>query len=169
MALVGRDVELEEFAHVLDRAGAGHGEVLVLTGPRGAGKTALADAAVDLAHHREFRVLRGGGPLVWAQLARDLAVPDEIIGPLLGEPDPLQLDDVARRLVFPDRTVIVVDDVDRGGPAAVGLLAVLAGRIGASRTVVVATATTSVGAGRELRIGGLAEDELAAVLPSSRA
>ncbi len=169
MVLVGRDVELEELARALDRAGAGHGGVLVVTGPRGAGKTALADAAVDLAHGRGFRVLRGGGPLVWAQVARDLGVPDEVVAPLLGEPGPLELDDVARRLVSPDRTVVVVDDVDRAGPAAVALLAVRAGRVGAGRTVVVATATTSLDTGRELRIGGLAEDELAAVLPSSNA
>jgi len=51
----------------------------------------------------------------------------------------------------------------------VGLLAVLVGRVGASRTVVVATARTSLGIGREVTVRGLSEDELAQVLPSSQA
>ncbi|MFC0438958.1 ATP-binding protein [Kutzneria buriramensis] len=167
MDLVGRARELRDLTQALDRAVAGHGDVLVLTGPRGAGTTALADAAVDLARERGMAVLRAGGRLMWTQVARDRGVPDEAVAPLLASPGPLDLDDVARRLVSAEPLLIVADDVDRSG--GVDLLAVLAGRVGAGRTVVVATARGSVGVGREVAVRGLSEDELAQVMPSSQA
>lgn len=167
MDLVGRARELRDLTQALDRAVAGHGDVLVLTGPRGAGTTALADAAVELARERGIAVLRAGGRLMWTQVARDRGVPDEVLAPLLASPGPLDLDDVARRVVSAEPLLIVADDVDRAG--GVDLLAVLAGRVGAGRTVVVATARGSVGVGREVPVRGLSEDELAQVMPSSHA
>lgn len=163
--LVGRDRELRELTQALDRAEAGHGDVLVLTGPRGAGTTALADAAVELARERRLPVLRGGGRLMWTQLARDRGVPDDVVAPLLASPGPLELDDVARRLVSAEPLLIVVDDVDRCD--GVELLTLLAGRLGASRTLVVTTARVPVGVGREVPVRGLSLDELALLLPSS--
>ncbi|HUQ54846.1 hypothetical protein [Lentzea sp.] len=153
--------------HALDRASAGHGDVVVLTGPHGAGTTSLADAAVDLALARGFPVLRASGPLMWAQLARDRGVRDEVLTPLLGSPTPWELDDVARRVVSGERLLIVVDDVDRAG--GVDLLSIVAGRVGATRTVVIATARTSLGIGREVALRGLSPEELGQVLPSSLA
>ncbi|SER36537.1 hypothetical protein SAMN05216188_110264 [Lentzea xinjiangensis] len=165
--LIGRECELRVVTHALDRASAGHGDVIVLTGPHGAGTTSLADAAVDLALARGFPVLRASGPLMWAQLARDRGVPDDVVVPLFTSPTPLELDDVARRLVCRDPLLIVVDDVDRAG--GVELLSVVAGRVGAARTVVVATARTSLGIGREVALRGLTPEELDQVLPSSLA
>jgi hypothetical protein len=43
--LIGRDRELAALRVLLDRAAAGAGGVLVMYGPPGAGRTALADAA----------------------------------------------------------------------------------------------------------------------------
>ena len=56
--LIGRRSELAAVVRLLDRAAAGAGDCLVLTGPSGAGKTALADAAAELARSREIPVLR---------------------------------------------------------------------------------------------------------------
>ncbi|WP_439655971.1 hypothetical protein ACSHWB_26445 [Lentzea sp. HUAS TT2] len=165
--LIGRECELRTLAQALDRATAGHGDVIVLTGPRGAGTTSLADAAVDLALARGVPVLRAGGPLMWVQLARDREVPDEIVVRLLGSPTPLELDDMAQRILSRDPLLIVVDDVDGAGGAE--LLSFVAGRAGATRTVVVGTARTSLGVGREVVLGGLSPEELDRVLPSSLA
>ncbi|GLY50821.1 AAA family ATPase [Lentzea sp. NBRC 102530] len=165
--LIGRECELRTLALALDRATAGHGDVLVLTGPHGAGTTSLADAAVDLALARGVPVLRAGGPLMWAQLARDRGVPDEVVLRLLGAPTPLELDDMAQRMLSRDPLLIVVDDVDRAGGA--DLLSFVAGRAGGTATVVVGTARTSLGIGREVVLRGLSPEDLGRVLPSSQA
>jgi hypothetical protein len=47
--LIGRDRELAALRVLLDRAAAGAGGVLVMYGPPGAGRTALADAAAGKA------------------------------------------------------------------------------------------------------------------------
>ena len=47
MRLVGRDREVAAVGLLLDRAAAGTGGVLVVYGPPGAGRTALAEAAGD--------------------------------------------------------------------------------------------------------------------------
>ncbi|SNT65812.1 Part of AAA domain-containing protein [Asanoa hainanensis] len=57
MDLVGRRRELATVERALDRAARGHGELLVVTGPAGAGKTALADAAAELARSRGLRLV----------------------------------------------------------------------------------------------------------------
>jgi predicted ATPase len=57
--LVERRRVLDEVASLLDRGGGGSGGVLVVAGPAGSGRTALADAAVERARRRGFEVLRG--------------------------------------------------------------------------------------------------------------
>ena len=72
--LVGRLVELRALEDLLERAAGGSGGLLVVTGPAGSGRTALADAAVELARGRGLQVVRAApargqpGRLVWAQL-----------------------------------------------------------------------------------------------------
>ena len=169
--IAGRRRELEQIGRLLDRAGSGAGGVLVVVGPRGSGKTALVEAATIEARRRGLDVLRASpaegqpGRLVWAQLLRDTGAPDGLAADLVdAEARPLDLDSAARHLVSGPARLIVVDDVDRGGPEAVEVLAVLAARSAAAATAVIATAATPVGLGPELRLGGLSERDLTAAL-----
>jgi hypothetical protein len=56
----------------------------------------------------------------------------------------------------------------RGGPQALELLALLAGRLVVGATAVVATSSVPLGIGQELRLSGLSEDELAVVVGDVR-
>ncbi|GIF63440.1 hypothetical protein Ais01nite_14750 [Asanoa ishikariensis] len=62
MDLVGRRRELATVGQALDRAARGHGGVIVVIGPAGSGKTALADAAAELAQARGVPVLHSEDP-----------------------------------------------------------------------------------------------------------
>jgi len=172
--LVGRGREMGQVHLLLERAAAGSGGLLVVTGAPGSGKTALAEAAVGEARRGGFHVVRGGaarglpGRLVWAQLLRDVGAADELAERILGDPRPLVLDSAARALISEQPRLIVVDDLDRGGSDAVEVLSVLAGRLGAAPAAVIATATAAVGVGDEVRLGGLGEDDLAAVVGELR-
>ena len=102
----GRGLQLAVVSRLLDRAANGAGGVLVLVGPAGSGKTAMAEAAVGEARHRGLEVLRaspaGGqsGRLVWAQLLRDAGAPDDLAADLAdGDAGWLDLDSAARYLV----------------------------------------------------------------------
>jgi AAA ATPase-like protein len=94
LKLFGRRRELGLVERVLTRALAGSGGVLVVLGPRGAGKTALADAAVAAAGARGVPVTRtpssGHGPR--------LIVLDEVALPAAAELDRL-VDDGAAVLI----------------------------------------------------------------------
>ncbi|MFG1923000.1 hypothetical protein [Cryptosporangium sp. NPDC048952] len=116
MPLAGRRRELGAIARFLDRAG-GH---LVLTGPAGAGKTALAEEAVVMAAARGLSVARTAGA---------------------------------------EASLLVLDDFD---PADAGALASLAS---GGRAVLV-TAAVPLGVPPELHLGGLAEPDLAVLLPT---
>src|SRR4029453_2470783 len=76
--LVGRLQELRALEGLLERAAGGSGGLVVVTGPGGSGRTALADAAADLARGRGLRVVRSApargqpGRLVWAQLLAEV-------------------------------------------------------------------------------------------------
>jgi tetratricopeptide (TPR) repeat protein len=109
--LVGRQRELAAVARLLDRGLDGHGERLLLTGPPGAGRTALLHAAADLAAER-------GVPVSWL-------TPDEA-GPAVTAADGPRL--------------LLIDDIDRVAsgaadalvrplPAGVMLLATAGGSI----------------------------------------
>ena len=170
MVLVGRLHEIGELEQLLELAAHGSGGVLALTGAAGSGKTALAQVAIDAARRRRFDVYRGAsaggqcGRLVWAQLLRDVGAADDLAARLLADPGPLDLDEAARQLASARRRLIVVDNLDRGGRDAIQLLSVLATRVVASSTAVIVTAGSSLGTGRELRLGGLSEDELALIV-----
>jgi len=172
--LVGRRLELAQVEDLLERAGDGSGGVLVVAGPAGSGRTALADVAAEGGRRRGFEVLRVAavagrpGRWVWAQLLRDAGVADELVSGLLGEPGPLALDAAAVALCSGPRRLVVVDDADRGGPEAIELLAVLAGRVVTGPTAVVATSAVPLGVGRELWLGGLTPAEVGAVTGEHR-
>jgi hypothetical protein len=162
---------MAEVGRLLDGAADGRGGVLAITGPPGSGRTELAAAAARAGARRGFEVLRTAairgqpGPLAWAQLLRDAGAPDDLASRLLGDAGPLELDSVARVLGSGTRRLLVIDDIDHGGPAALQVLQVVAARAAATSTAVVVTSLLPPGAGTELRLGGLTADELAAVLP----
>ena len=174
MDLVGRRREMGEIEQLLERAAAGMGGLIVVTGPDGSGKTAVADAAADEARRRGFEVVRASpargqpGRWAWAQLLRDIGVADDIAAGLLQVVGPFDLDNAARELASGTRRLVVVDDIDRGGLEAAELLAVVATRVAAGSTAVIATAGMPLGVGRELRLGGLNEDELSTVIGTVR-
>jgi tetratricopeptide (TPR) repeat protein len=166
--VVGRGRELREAGRLLDRAAGGAGGLLSFVGASGSGKTALVQAAAGEAQRRGFEVLRGSPPagqpgrLVWAQLLRDAGGPDELAAGLLrAEAGPLDLDSAARHLASAGPRLIVVDDVDRGGPEATAMLSVVAARCVASGTAVIATSATPLGLPRELWLAGLSQADLA--------
>ena len=170
MDLVGRLVELRALEDLLERAAGGSGGLVVVTGPGGSGRTALADAAVELARGRGFQVVRAApahgqpGRLVWAQLLDEVGAGQAAARLLADGAGPLQLDRAARRLATGTGRLLVVDDLDHGGPEAVEFLAVLAARLTAGSTAVLVTAGEPLGLDRELRLAGLTEEELAAVV-----
>ena len=165
--MVGRGRELREAGRLLDRAAGGAGGLLTFVGASGSGKTALAEAAAGEARRRGFEVLRGSPPsgqpgrLIWAQLLRDADGPDVLAAGLLGaETGPLDLDSAARYLASAGPRLIVVDDVDHGGPEAAAMLSVVAARCAASGTAVIATSATPLGLPAELRLAGLTQADL---------
>jgi len=171
MAIVGRRREIAEVERLLDRAAGGQGGVLAITGPPGSGRSELAAASARAGAGRGFEVLRAAavrgasGLLVWARLLRDAGAPEDLASRLLGGAGPLDLDTVACALASGGRRLLVIDDIDHGGPEALQVLPAVAARAAAGSTAVVVTSVRPAGLGTELRLGGLSEDELAAVLP----
>jgi len=101
-AFVGRERELAQIGAALDGAAGGRGQLLLLAGEPGIGKTSVADRAAAAAAERGFTVLwgrcweAGGAPAYWpwldiiAELARglDAATLGRVLGDgasLLGE------------------------------------------------------------------------------------
>jgi tetratricopeptide (TPR) repeat protein len=167
----GRRRELQEVGRLLERAAGGAGGLLAITGPPGSGKTALAEAAAAEAGNRGFEVLRADPPegqpgrLVWAQLLRDVKAPEDLVTRLSGtDAGPLDLDAAARHLSSSSPRLVLIDDVDRGGPDAAAVLAVMAARCAASATAVIVTTSVPLGLRAELRIAGLSQADLAAAL-----
>ena len=162
---------MNEIGRLLDRAARSAGGVLAISGPKGSGKTLIAEAAAADARRRGFEVLWASPPegqpgrMAWAQLLRDAGAPAGLMASLLSnDAGPLDLDSAARHLVSGSPRLIVVDDVDRGGPDAVGMLSVLAARCAAAPVAVIATAAGPLGLRQELRLSGLSEQELGAAL-----
>jgi DNA-binding CsgD family transcriptional regulator len=59
-SLVGRDREVEALRRAITQAAAGHGQVVLLEGEPGIGKTRLVEAACDHAQRAGFEVAAGG-------------------------------------------------------------------------------------------------------------
>jgi MoxR-like ATPase len=124
VGLAGRRREMAEVRRLLKGAADGRGGVLAITGPPGSGRTTLAAAAARASARRGFEVLRTAairgqpGPLAWAQLLRDAGAPGDLASRVLGDAGPLELDTVARVLGSGNRRLLVIDDIDHGGAAA---------------------------------------------------
>ena len=162
---------MEEVGRLLDSARRGAGGVLVICGPAGSGKTLIAESAAAGARDRGFEVLWTSpaegqpGRMAWARLLRDTGAPDGLIAGLLSEhAGPLDLDGAAAHLASGPLRFIVIDDVDRGGADAAGMLSAVAARCHTAPVAVLATTASSLGLRPELRLGGLSEQELAAAL-----
>jgi len=162
---------MEEVGRLLDSARRGAGGVLVICGPAGAGKTLIAESAAADARDRGFEVLWTSpaegqpGRMAWARLLRDTGAPDGLIAGLLSEhAGPLDLDGAAAHLASGPLRFIVIDDVDRGGADAAGMLSAVAARCHTAPVAVLATTASPLGLRPELRLGGLSEEELAAAL-----
>ncbi len=170
MALLGRRREIAMVQGLLDRAGEGSGGVLVLAGPEGSGRTALASLAAGTARRRGFDVHRAAavagrpGRWAWAQLLRDAGAPERIISGLLADPGPLDLDSAAAALSGGQRRrLLVVDHVDRGGGQAIEMLSALAGCAVTGPTAVLVTSAVPLGVGQELWLRALTPAEIGAV------
>ncbi|GAB2808096.1 hypothetical protein GCM10027176_11400 [Actinoallomurus bryophytorum] len=163
MKLIGRRRELAAVERLLRQGAAGAGGHLVVTGPAGAGKSAFVHASAALARAR-------GIPVHWVAGTSDgpgRTTGEELLdvaGPSPGGSGP-DLDRRARADAGGGPRLVVVDDVDRAGADAVESLAFLVPRLGSGPVMVVATAEEPLGLGSELRLGGLAEPELAALVP----
>jgi tetratricopeptide (TPR) repeat protein len=169
--VAGRRAELAEVGRLLDGASRGSGGLLIISGPAGSGKTLIAESAAAAARDRGFEVLWARpadgqpGRLAWARLLRDAGAPDGLVAGLIdGDAGPLDLDAAAAHLVSGTPRLIVIDDVDRGGPDAAAMLRVVASRCQHSPVAVLATCASPPGLEPDLRLGGLTEAELAEAL-----
>jgi hypothetical protein len=172
--LVGRDREVAELNGLLERAARSAGGALVMWGASGAGKSALADSVATDAGLRGFEVLRiavgaaGTGRLPWAQLLRDAGGTPEDALRMLEPSGPLELSETVRGLVSSAPRLIVVDDLDRGAPDAVEVLALLVSRLAGSATAVVVTCGAPLEVAPTLRLGPLSEGDLGTLTGEQR-
>jgi tetratricopeptide (TPR) repeat protein len=106
---VGREQELDELCGAVDRAVAGSGEVVFITGDPGIGKTRLAEQVVAYAHMRDAEALWGrcyegdGAPPYWpwVQIIRAYVLghdPDAVAAVMgVGAADIAQMESEVRR------------------------------------------------------------------------
>ena len=154
--MIGRSRQVAELASRLDRACAGTGGVIVVTGPPESGTTTLADTAAELARGRGAEVLRASGeagraPLVVGQLLRDAGAAETAAS------DPGQS---VRAVLSAVPRLVILDDVDVGGAGCIEFLAALAAGASGSATLVVATSKRPLSIGHELRLGPLDETSI---------
>jgi hypothetical protein len=151
---------------LLDRMEAGTGGHLIVTGPPGAGKTALVAEAADRVRARGIPVHQASGTdpasglLIWEQLLTDLGA-----GELPADSGQRELDRAARSLAGGGPRLLVVEDVDLAGERAVEFLALLVGRLGTGATALLVTARAPLGLTPEPRLSGLTEAELSRLTP----
>ncbi len=170
-ALVGRAVEIADLVGVVDGAVAGRGELVCVVGPHGAGKTALVAVLIEAARKREVEVLATSvlagqsGRGAWVRLLADAGAAAESLDVLRTGQDVVTVGAVLGRLVVMRPRLVVVDDVDLGGPDGFEVLELLATRLIGGSTAVVVTSSRPLGLGRQLGVTGLTEQDLAAALP----
>src|SRR5829696_1152427 len=114
--LVGRDADVEWLRELWRGARGGVGRLVLVTGPRGIGKTRLAAALAGEVHRDRGTVLYASGA----------GAPDAALAAL------------ARAAAASRPTLLVLDDVDRAGEAVLAALEELAGRLAALPVLVLA-------------------------------
>ena len=124
--LVGRDADLEWLRELWRGAHAGAGRLVLVTGPRGIGKTRLAAALAAEVHRDRGAVLYASGA----------GAPDAALAAL------------ARAGAALRPTLLVLDDVDRAGEAVLAALDELAGRLAGLPVLVLAAAEEAQTPGR---------------------
>jgi tetratricopeptide (TPR) repeat protein len=177
VGLAGRSGAIAELAVVLERAVAGSGGLVGVVGPPGSGKTALLAVAAARAQEIGLDVVTVApvqgrpGRSVWAQLVGELGGSDEVVASLLNDAGEPAADAAMRQLVAGPGRLIIVDDVDTGGPDALAMLPLLTARLVASSTAVMVAARSALGLMHEVQLGGLSESDLSqlmAELPDER-
>ena len=168
VTLVGRIAETGRLDALLDRAAAGSGGVVVVGrlgrfGTDGDGRSGHPTSGRGEASGRTRHAGAGPAPRsAWAQVLRDLGAHD-LADRLLGDVRPDDLDAAAVALCSPSPRLVVIDDLDEGGAAAVEVLAVLAGRVASSSLAVVVTSLDPLRVGDDLWLGPLTPAQVAAV------
>jgi hypothetical protein len=150
--LLGRETELRELDGALERASAGQGSLLLVTGEAGIGKSRVLEAMEEMARHRGFRVGWGRawevGPAPafwpWLQVFRALSLPWERAPAELGVHSRLAwFDSLAWRigeLATSTPVVVLLDDMHAADEASLQLLLVAGQTLAAGRLVLVAAA-----------------------------
>src|ERR1700735_5452687 len=166
-SLAGREAELAQLRGYLAEALAGHGRLVVLTGPPGIGKTRLAEELADVARRHGQRVLwgravaeRGAPPLwPWRRILNAVGVAEE--DHLVGDrgSDSARSDDLAAARVraagaaadaVTDAAsaadlLVILEDLQWADHASLFLLRELAAELPGSRLLVLATCRDTAG------------------------
>ena len=179
---MGRQRELAELADAVDETAAGSGDVFVVWGPAGIGKTRLAQELATRATARGLLVAWGrcsddpGSPPLWpwTQVLRELG-PAEPVASLIGAPPDTELNDTTRFGLFDlansalhnaarrQPLVLIFDDVQFADAGSVRLLEFVAPTVAGRPILLVTLGREPVGRlGRTIPLRGLSRDELEA-------
>lgn len=155
LGLLGRESVLAALRDRLDRAAAGTGGLVLVTGEAGIGKTAVAEQLVDEARGRGFRVAWSAcwqaevvPPMwPWTSALDQLAEPDHPAPPLAvsgSDPGQERVEQLERVRTWlgagPDPVLVVVDDLHWADDATVHLLRLLTAAVRTLPVLLVGTA-----------------------------